>query len=48
MGIVEASGGQFNVLVIIANEQVTMCSDTSAEKLSPQGQKTQSCRGYDS
>ena len=38
MGIVEASGGKFHVLVIIAHGQVTRRTDTSAEKLIPQEQ----------
>nr|ABK24478.1 unknown [Picea sitchensis] len=40
MDIVEASGGQYHVLVIIADGQVTRSSDTRPEQLSPQEQKT--------
>lgn len=40
MGIVEASGGQYHVLVIIADGQVTRSSDTRSDQLSPQEQKT--------
>jgi len=40
MGIVEASGGQYHVLVVIADGQVTKSSDTKPGQLSPQEQKT--------
>ncbi|KAF3320573.1 E3 ubiquitin-protein ligase RGLG2 [Carex littledalei] len=38
--IVDRSGGQYHVLVIIADGQVTRSSDTSAGELSPQEKKT--------
>ncbi|RDX61961.1 E3 ubiquitin-protein ligase RGLG2, partial [Mucuna pruriens] len=40
MTIVEQSGGQYHVLVIIADGQVTKNADTEHGKLSPQEQKT--------
>ncbi|XP_048429888.1 E3 ubiquitin-protein ligase RGLG4-like isoform X1 [Pyrus x bretschneideri] len=40
MDIVEKSGGQYHVLVIIADGQVTRSIDTSDNELSPQEQKT--------
>ncbi|KAL6143214.1 hypothetical protein ACLB2K_053909 [Fragaria x ananassa] len=40
MTIVEQSGGQYHVLVIIADGQVTRSVDTEGGKLSPQEQKT--------
>ncbi|XP_061341855.1 E3 ubiquitin-protein ligase RGLG2 isoform X2 [Gastrolobium bilobum] len=40
MTIVEQSGGQYHVLVIIADGQVTRSVDTKHGKLSPQEQKT--------
>jgi len=40
MGIVEKSGGQYHVLVIVADGQVTRNSDTSSRQLSSQEQKT--------
>lgn len=40
MTIVEQSGGQYHVLVIIADGQVTRSVDTDRGKLSPQEQKT--------
>ncbi|KAL6135841.1 hypothetical protein ACLB2K_068066 [Fragaria x ananassa] len=40
MTIVEQSGGQYHVLVIIADGQVTRSVDTESGKLSPQEQKT--------
>ncbi|KAL5572819.1 hypothetical protein UlMin_022416 [Ulmus minor] len=40
MTIVEQSGGQYHVLVIIADGQVTRSIDTEGGKLSPQEQKT--------
>ncbi|XP_075649084.1 E3 ubiquitin-protein ligase RGLG2-like [Castanea sativa] len=40
MTIVEQSGGQYHVLVIIADGQVTRSVDTEHGKLSPQEQKT--------
>ncbi|GLJ04744.1 hypothetical protein SUGI_0002480 [Cryptomeria japonica] len=40
MGIVEKSGGQYHVLVIIADGQVTRSSDTQSGSFSPQEQKT--------
>ncbi|KEH22094.1 E3 ubiquitin-protein ligase RGLG2-like protein [Medicago truncatula] len=40
MTIVEQSGGQYHVLVIIADGQVTRSVDTEYGKLSPQEQKT--------
>lgn len=40
MTIVEQSGGQYHVLVIIADGQVTRSVDTERGKLSPQEQKT--------
>ncbi|KAM1007851.1 hypothetical protein ACFX2A_004456 [Malus domestica] len=40
MDIVEKSGGQFHVLVIIADGQVTRSIDTSDNELSPQEEKT--------
>ncbi|KAJ1412731.1 Zinc finger, RING-type [Sesbania bispinosa] len=40
MTIVEQSGGQYHVLVIIADGQVTRSSDTEQGRLSPQEQKT--------
>uniref|UniRef100_A0A2N9H043 VWFA domain-containing protein n=1 Tax=Fagus sylvatica TaxID=28930 RepID=A0A2N9H043_FAGSY len=40
MTIVEQSGGQYHVLVIIADGQVTRSVDTENGKLSPQEQKT--------
>ncbi|KAL6139527.1 hypothetical protein ACLB2K_057831 [Fragaria x ananassa] len=40
MTIVEQSGGQYHVLVIIADGQVTRSIDTESGKLSPQEQKT--------
>ena len=40
MTIVEQSGGQYHVLVIIADGQVTRSVDTENGQLSPQEQKT--------
>ncbi|KAK7271877.1 hypothetical protein RJT34_28130 [Clitoria ternatea] len=40
MSIVEQSGGQYHVLVIIADGQVTRSIDTERGRLSPQEQKT--------
>ncbi|KAG4915782.1 hypothetical protein JHK87_053339 [Glycine soja] len=40
MSIVEQSGGQYHVLVIIADGQVTKNVDTKHGRLSPQEQKT--------
>ncbi|KAF7801592.1 E3 ubiquitin-protein ligase RGLG2-like [Senna tora] len=40
MTIVEQSGGQYHVLVIIADGQVTRSVDTESGKLSPQEQRT--------
>ncbi|CAI8594818.1 unnamed protein product [Vicia faba] len=40
MAIVEQSGGQYHVLVIIADGQVTRSIDTDQARLSPQEQKT--------
>ncbi|ONI11800.1 hypothetical protein PRUPE_4G126200 [Prunus persica] len=40
MDIVEKSGGQYHVLVIIADGQVTRSVDTSDNELSPQEEKT--------
>lgn len=40
MGIVEQSGGQYHVLLVVADGQVTRSSDTSSEQLSSQEQKT--------
>ncbi|KAL6136199.1 hypothetical protein ACLB2K_061500 [Fragaria x ananassa] len=40
MTIVEQSGGQYHVLVIIADGQVTRSVDTESGRLSPQEQKT--------
>ncbi|XWS69112.1 hypothetical protein CRYUN_Cryun04dG0151300 [Craigia yunnanensis] len=40
MTIVEQSGGQYHVLLIIADGQVTRSADTQNDQLSPQEQKT--------